>query len=161
MGSIKAMQRAADKLNKSNIGYNQATNKRETFFKNGTIQKGKEADCSSLCAAIIKRGGYSFNFHGTTTQNFVSRAKAAGFKVIKFKNLSDIKAGDFLIRVVPNHGHVVFVYNKNKFFSAHYNEHGGALNGHPGNQITRGMKEVDFTNARNESYMYILRPPQD
>ena len=96
-GSITAMRRAVDQLDTANVGYDQS--QRWSFFKNGKIVRGKEADCSSICGAIIRLGGYPIDLRGTFyTGNFAKRAKAAGFRILRFTHLSAVKAGDFLLK---------------------------------------------------------------
>jgi hypothetical protein len=155
-GSMTAMRRATDQLDAANIGYDQS--QRWTFFQNGRIVPGMEADCSSICGAIIKLGGYPIDLSGTFyTGNFATRAKAAGFSVKYFTDLSAVKAGDFLLK--PKH-HVEFAYATNRFFSAHIGGHNMEWGNNAGNLTG---KEVGFGNAYNYipgGWTYICRPPQ-
>jgi hypothetical protein len=155
MGSIAKMKAAADLINRSDIGYNQA--RRWSFFQGGRVIPHKECDCSSCCAAIARLGGYKVNISaGITSANFAERLKAAGFKVISFKSLGQLEAGDF----VAADGHVEYVYSKKRFFSAHIDERGNISGGRPGNQTGR---EVGFSKPyiRSGGWAKIVRPPAE
>ena len=150
------MQNAADTLARSNIGYDQW--QRWSFFQNGRIVAGKEADCSSICGAIMKLGGYPVDLSGTWyTGNMIAKCKAAGFTVLKFRSLSQLRPGDFVINVTH---HVEFVRDKNRFFSARIDERGKGAGGQAGNQTG---KETGFVPAYiySRGWDYILRPPAD
>lgn len=154
-GTIAAMQRAANELEASNIGYDQ--NQRWSFFQNGQIVKNKEADCSSLCGAIVKLGGYNVNLADPFyTGSFRSRLVAAGFTAIRFSSLSQVRTGDFLLK--EGH-HVEFAYTATTFYSDHIDEHGNIVGGAAGDQ----GNETSFRQAYNYSggWDYILRPPAD
>jgi hypothetical protein len=151
-GTIATMQAAADKLDSYELGYNQGLPQR------WNIKKGGECDCSSLCGTIISMGGYSIDLRsgGFSTRNFAPKAKAAGFKVLRFTSVSQVRPGDFLL--TPGH-HVVFVRSANEYLSAESNEHGIALGGEAGDQ--KGGKEVYYRSAYNRTggWMYVVRPP--
>lgn len=152
--TIKAMQSAADKIIKANIGYDQS--QRWSFLdkKNKTIIPNKETDCSASCGAIAYLGGYLVDLSGTFyTGNFAAKMVQAGFEVIKFKSLSQVKAGDFLL--TPGH-HVVFARTAKKFFSAEFDERGRSSGGKGGNQNGR---EVRYRTAyvRPGGWTYIIR----
>lgn len=149
-GTIAELVAAADFYNALRLGYDQSN--RWDLTPNG------ETDCSALCGSIIKKAGYPIVLTGTFyTGNFAQRAKAAGFAVIRFVSLKQIKTGDFL--VTPGH-HVEFVYNVNTFFSARFDERGKASGGKSGNQNGR---ETGFVpaNVRTGGWTYICRPPAD
>jgi len=147
-GTIAKMQAAADKLDAYEMGYDQG--------QRWNIRKGGECDCSSLCGTIIRMGGYPIDLRGWfATANFAPKAKAAGFKVLKFTSLSQVRPGDLLL--TPGH-HVVFVRSANMFLSAESDERGEAQGGKAGDQTG---KEVYYRSAYNRSggWMYIVRPP--
>jgi hypothetical protein len=151
-GTIAKMQAAADKLDAYELGYDQGVGQR------WNIRKGGECDCSSLSGTIISMGGYPIDLRvgGFSTRNFAPKAKAAGFKVLRFIDLSQVRPGDFLL--TPGH-HVVFVRSANQYLSAESNEGGTALGGNAGDQM--GGKEVYYRSAYNRSggWTYIVRPP--
>jgi len=150
-GTIAELVNAADFYNALHLGYDQSN--RWYLVLNG------ECDCSSLCGSIIKKAGYPIDLKTMPfyTGNFAQRAKAAGFAILKFTSLSQIKTGDFL--VTPGH-HVEFVYNARTFFSARFDENGHASGGKTGNQNNR---ETGFVpaNVRPGGWTYICRPPAD
>ena len=164
MGSIAAMQDAARRIDAANTGYDQSG--RWTFFDRPTLQiiPNQEADCSSACAAIIALGGYPIDLgypahSGVWTGNFAAKAQAAGFTLLPFTGLSNLQAGDFVVR--PG-AHVEFVYSASPltFFSLWIDENGNATGGRSGDQ-TGG--ESRFTKGFNYSggWTQVLRPPLD
>ncbi|MGV8848121.1 MAG: twin-arginine translocation signal domain-containing protein [Propionibacteriaceae bacterium] len=128
---LQKMQYRADELNVSNVGYDQS--QRWTFLNKTTrtILTGKECDCSSSCGAIAWLAGYKIDLDGLITGNFAARFKVAGFSVIDFTSLSQVKTGDFL--VTPGH-HVVFVRDSKRWWSAEADENGNASGGKAGDQ---------------------------
>lgn len=153
--TIAKMNAAVDQLAKSNIGYDQWA--RWSFFKNGKIVPNTAADCSSICGAIAKLGGYDVDLTGTFyTGNFAAKLKAAGFTVLKYTGLSQVKAGDFILS--PGH-HVEYAYTATRWYSARIDERGKAYGGKPGNQ---SGKETGFINAYTYSkgWDYVVRPPE-
>ena len=151
--SIEKMNAVVNQLAGANIGYNQWA--RWSFFKNGKIVPNTAADCSSICGVIMKLGGYDVDLTGTFyTGNFATKAKAAGFTVIKYRNLGQVRAGDFIL--APGH-HVEYAYTAKRWYSARIDERGKAYGGKPGNQTG---KETGFVNAYvySKGWTYILRP---
>jgi hypothetical protein len=157
-GSIKAMQQWAEKIEDANTGYDQ--NQRWTFLDkaNRKLIPNREADCSTVVAAIVYLAGYPINISGTCyTGNLAQLLKDAGWTIYRFTNLSQVKAGDVLI--APRH-HTEFAYTANKWYSAHIDRSGDATGGQAGNQ-TGG--ETKFQSAYNRSggWTYLARPPAD
>jgi hypothetical protein len=157
-GSIKAMQLWAEQIEAANTGYDQL--QRWTFLDkaNRRLIRNREADCSSVVAAIVWLAGYPINISGLCyTGNLGELLKDAGWTIYTFTKLSQVKAGDVLI--APRH-HTEFAYTAHKWYSAHIDEHGKASGGQAGNQ-TRG--ETKFRTAYNRSggWKYIARPPAD
>ncbi|MCK9597820.1 MAG: peptidoglycan-binding protein [Sphaerochaeta sp.] len=149
-------------IDDANTGYDQS--QRRTFLADWTnpqltdIIPNKEADCSSVCFAIAAIAGYPVNlddpmYTGTAKSRFV----AAGFTAIPFKDLSQVRQGDFLLK--PKH-HIEFAYTATTFFSAHIDEKGNATGGMAGDQTGH---EVSFGPAYNYKggWEWILRPPAD
>ena len=160
MGSIAAMQDAARRIDAANTGYDQSG--RWTFFDRPTLQiiPNQEADCSSACAAIIALGGYPINLgypshSGVYTGNFAAKAQAAGFTLLPFTGLANLKPGDFVCK--PGK-HVEFVSSAGRMFSAWMDENGVSTGGRPGEQAAH---EVRYTQAYNYSggWTQVLRPP--
>lgn len=152
--TIAKMNSIVDILAKSNIGYNQWT--RWSFFQNGKIIPNTAADCSSICGVIAKRGGYNVDLSGTFyTGNFATKMKAAGFTVIRYTGLSQVRQGDFIL--APGY-HVEYAYTAKRWYSARIDERGQIGGGKPGNQTG---KETGFVNAYTYSkgWTYIVRPP--
>ncbi len=152
--TIAQMQKVSDTIIASNIGYDQY--QRWSFLdkKNKKIIKGKECDCSTSCGAIAYLGGYPVDLSGTFyTGNFASKLKATGlFEVIKFKNLAQVKNGDFVLS--PGR-HVVFVRSKSRWFSAEVDERGKASGGKEGKQ---GSRETRYRKPYTGTFKYIVRP---
>ena len=83
-GSIKAMQHWAEQIEDANTGYDQ--NQRWTFLDkaNRKVIEDREADCSSVVAAIVWLAGYPINISGPCyTGNLGELLKAAGWKIYK------------------------------------------------------------------------------
>jgi hypothetical protein len=155
-GSIAKMKAAADLIEKSNIGYDQGATARFSLFDGKKIIPNKETDCSACCGVIARLGGYPVDLSGTFyTGNIAAKLKAAGFDVFHFTKLSDLEAGDFVVK--PGK-HVEFVYGKNKFYSAHIDERGKTSGGKAGDQTG---KETSFRSAYNYPWDYIIRPPAE
>lgn len=163
-GSISKMRAAVDKINAAQPGYDQS--QRWTFYNKGTVIKGKECDCSSVCGAIIQMGGYPIDLTGTFyTGNFNEKAKKAGWKEIPFKSVKDVRVGDAIN--APGK-HVEFCYGERKghdgiwWFSARNDEKGGSSGGKAGDQ--GGRENVGFgrpydMSKKGTRKAYILRPP--
>lgn len=152
--TITKMNSVVDILAKSNIGYNQWT--RWSFLNGTKIVPNTAADCSSICGAIMKLGGYNVDLTGTFyTGNLVQKVKAAGFTVLKYTGLGQVRKGDFILSVGY---HVEYAYTAKRWYSARIDERGKISGGKPGNQTGR---ETGFVNAYTYSkgWNYILRPP--
>lgn len=150
---LEKMQFWADDLNISNVGYDQG--QRWTFLDkaNRQIISNKECDCSSSCGAIAWLAGYKVDLDGLYTGNFTSRFKSAGFDIITFKSLSQVKTGDFI--VTPGH-HVVFVRSASKWWSAEQDENGHASGGKAGDQTGSECRyRAPYT--RSGGWDYIVR----
>ena len=162
MGSIAAMQDAARRIDAANTGYDQSG--RWSFFdrETDTVVPRKEGDCSSVCAAIIRMGGYPIDLGypshtGVYTGNFVAAAMKAGFTAHRYTGLSALRVGDFVVK--PG-AHVEFVAGPGTMFSAWMDENGRAHGGSPGDQTG---KEVRYTAAFNYpgGWTTVVRPPAD
>lgn len=160
--SVELMQKYAEDLEKSGVGYDQGD--RWSFNPNRdgkSIVPYKECDCSSSTAAIIRAGGYSLDTSDPIyTVNFYEKAKAAGFETInvKGKTLSEIVAllrqGDSLL----GPGHIIFATNPYKWWSAENDEYRRSAGGNAGDQT--GL-EARFRSPyqRSRGWEWILRPP--
>ena len=162
MGSVAAMQKAAKQIDQAGTGYNQA--RRWSFFNRETdsVVPREEGDCSSVCAAIIRMGGYPIDLGypshtGVYTGNFVDAAMKAGFTAHRYTGLDTLRVGDFVVK--PG-AHVEFVSSPGIMFSAWMDENGRAHGGSPGDQ---SGKEVRFTQAFNYpgGWTTVVRPPAD
>ncbi len=133
--TIARLQKAADLLAAANLGYDQAD--RWSFFdrKTRTLRPGRECDCSSSCGAIAAIAGYPIDLADPFwTGNFVTRMLATGlFRAIRFTTLAKVKPGDFVV----GPGHVVFVRDKTRWWSAEADERGKSAGGRPGDQTGR------------------------
>lgn len=152
--TITRMQKVADTIIASNIGYDQS--QRWSFLdkKNKKIIKNKECDCSSSCGAIAYLAGYPVDLSGTFyTGNFAAKLKATGlFEVLKFKNVAQVKDGDFVLS--PGR-HVVFARSKTQWYSAEADERGKASGGKAGKQ---GSRETRYRKPYVGTFKYIVRP---
>ena len=160
--SVQLMQKYAEDLEKSGVGYDQGNRWSFNPARDGkSIVPYKECDCSSSTAAIIRAGGYDLDTRDPIyTGNFYEKAKAAGFEAInvKGKTLSEIvgrlRQGDCLL----GPGHIVFASTPNKWWSAENDEYRRSAGGIPGDQT--GL-EARFRSpySRSRGWEWILRPP--
>ena len=160
--SVQLMQKYAEDLEKSGVGYDQGNRWSFNPARDGkNIVPYQECDCSSSTAAIIRAGGYNLDTRDPIyTGNFYEKAKAAGFEAInvKGKTLSEIvgrlRQGDSLL----GPGHIVFASTPNKWWSAENDEYRRASGGKDGDQT--GL-EARFRAPYNRSrgWEWILRPP--
>lgn len=162
VGTIAAMQAAAVAIDKAGTGYNQSD--RWSFTSDrmhptiASLVPNQAGDCSSVCGAIVAMAGYPVNLSVPFyTGTFQSRLEAAGFTSITFRNLAQVRAGDFLLNPA---NHVQFAYLSGEFFSAHVDENGHASGGLPGDQTGH---EVGFGPAYvyHRGWAWILRPPAE
>ena len=157
-GSIAKMAQAARAAYAAHIGYSQT--KRWTFFDPKTLEliSWMDCDCSSLCGWIIKKAGYPINISGTFyTGNFKERAVDAGFTAVRFKSLSQVKAGCFILK--PGE-HVEFAITNSLWIGAYYNEKGKASGGKPGNQTGREVRLIK-PHIRSGGWDWVLVPPKE
>ena len=161
--SIFRMIKAASDIFNANTGYDQK--ERWSFFDiaTKTIIPNMEADCSSVCGAIAVLGGFDVDLTGarSSAKRFYSgsaadRLEAAGFTRIPYSDLSQLQVGDFII----GPGHMEFIPEVGKMFSANKDENGAATGGSAGNQTS---KETRFTKAykRTKGWTTIMRPPSE
>ena len=148
----------ARKIRPNKIGYDQV--KRWTWLdkKNRLIIPNKACDCSSLSAGLAYLAGWNVDLSGACwTGNIAVLMKAAGWKVLKFTKISDVRAGDM---VVKRGAHVVLALSKTEWLSAQADERGRKSGGQLGDQTG---KEVVIRSPYNRptGWDYILRPPAD
>lgn len=159
--SLSKMNAYADLLNASNVGYDQ--NERFSFnpARDGlTVIPNRECDCSSSCAAIAKAGGFNVDMRDPIyTGNFKNKLIEVGFAAINVRGWSQSKLyaavseGDFLL----GPGHVVYIRERNRWWSAENDELGRSTGGRAGDQT--GM-EARYRNPymRSRGWEWILRP---
>lgn len=149
---------------RANLGYDQSSMGRWSWLDRLTraIVPGRACDCSALTMGLYWLAGYPVDISGTCyTGNAAELARAAGFQVLPFTSLSDVREGDALL--TPGH-HIVPIYRDTdgvlRALSAEYNEHGTALGGKPGDQNGREVRVRDLY-VRPGGWTFILRPPAD
>lgn len=160
--SVQLMQKYAEDLEKSGVGYDQGDRWSFNPARDGkSIVPYQECDCSSSTAAIIRAGGYDLDTRDPIyTGNFYEKAKAAGFEAInvKGKTVSEIvgrlRQGDCLL----GPGHIIFASTPNKWWSAENDEYRRSAGGITGDQT--GL-EARFRSpySRSRGWEWILRPP--
>lgn len=153
--TVKAMQAVADQLDAARLGYDQSQRWSFLDTKGRRVIAGRETDCSASCGAIAWLAGYPVDLSGTFyTGNFAQKLKAAGFEVLRFERLSQVRAGDFVL--TPGH-HVVFARTASRWWSANGDERGRQAGGKAGNQTGR---ETGYRAAylRPGGWRYIVRP---
>lgn len=148
----------ARQIRPNKIGYDKG--KRWTWLdkKNRRIIAKKSCDCSSLSAGLAYLAGWDVDLSGSCwTGNIAVLMKNAGWKVFKFTKISDVIAGDM---VVKKGAHVIVALSKTEWLSAQSNEKGGGYGGQLGDQTG---KEVVIRAPYNRTggWDYILRPPAD
>lgn len=159
--SLTKMNAYADLLNASNVGYDQYERFSFNPARDGlTVIPNRECDCSSSCAAIAKAGGFNVDMRDPIyTGNFKNKLIEAGFAAIDVRGWSQSKlyaavsAGDFLL----GPGHVVYIRERNRWWSAENDERGRSTGGKAGDQT--GM-EARYRNPymRSRRWEWILRP---
>lgn len=156
--SVALMISLARKIKPNKIGYDQGKRWSWLDKKARKIIKNKSCDCSTLSAGLAWLAGYNVDVSGTCwTGNIDVLMKKAGWKVLKFTKISDVKAGDM---VVKKGAHVILALSKTEWLSAQADERGKASGGKLGDQTG---KEVVIRAPYNRSggWDYILRPPAD
>jgi len=157
--TIARLQKVADTLDKSNIGYDQSNRWSFLDRKNRKIKAGAETDCSASCGAIAYLAGYPVDLTGTFwTGNFAQKLKATGlFEVIRFKKLSQVRAGDFVV----GPGHVIFARTAGKWWSAENDERGKSHGGKAGDQTGRETRyRAPYLRSRGWAYIVRLITPK-
>ena len=159
--SLTKMNAYADLLNASNVGYDQYERFSFNPARDGlTVIPNRECDCSSSCAAIAKAGGFNVDMRDPIyTANFKNKLIEAGFAAINVSGWSQSKLyaavseGDFLL----GPGHVVYIREPNRWWSAENDERGLSTGGRAGDQT--GM-EARYRNPymRSRGWEWILRP---
>ena len=158
--SIQAMSSIVDRLEMSGVGYDQGDRWSWLDRQNRTIVPNKETDCSAGCGGVAWLAGYPVDINDPLyTGNFRQKMVAAGFEAIAVagKGLSSlislIREGDFIL----GPGHVVYVREPNRWWSAENDENGKSNNGKAGDQT--GV-EARFRSpyARSRGWQWVLRP---
>ena len=147
-------------VERQKIGYSQDTKKRWSYLdiENKDIRFGKEGDCSSIAAGIAWGAGYPVDIYGTCfTGNLDVLMKNAGWLVIKFQSLSQVRPGDMVLKKLR---HVVNVLSDTEWLSAQSNEKGKRTGGKPGDQ-TGTEVVIRKPYLRSGGWDYILRPPAE
>ena len=156
--SITSLIALARQIESKKIGYDQG--KRWSFLDktNRRILANKSGDCSSISAGLAYLAGWNVDISGTCwTGNIDVLMKKAGWKVLKFTKIADVKAGDM---VVKKGAHVILALSKTEWLSAEKDERGKSSGGKFGDQTG---KEVVIRSPYNRGggWDYILRPPAD
>lgn len=155
------MRRYADLLEALNAGYDQGDRWSFNPGRDGlTVVANGETDCSASCAAILRAGGYNIDTRDPIyTGNFKQKAVDAGLEAIFVRSMTSGTAiattqpGDMLL----GPGHVVFVYDRNKWWSAENDEYGRKTGGKTGDQT--GMEaRFRLPYKRSRGWEWILRP---
>ena len=159
--SLTKMNAYADLLDASNVGYDQYERFSFNPARDGlSVIPNRECDCSSSCAAIAKAGGFNVDMRDPIyTGNFKNKLIEVGFAAIDVRGWSQSKLyaavseGDFLL----GPGHVVYVREPNRWWSAENDERGQKSGGRAGDQT--GM-EARYRNPymRSRGWEWILRP---
>lgn len=159
--SLTKMNAYADLLNASNVGYDQYERFSFNPARDGlSVIPNRECDCSSSCAAIAKAGGFNVDMRDPIyTGNFKNKLVEAGFSALDVRGWSQSKLyaavseGDFLL----GPGHVVYIRERNRWWSAENDERGRKSGGATGDQT--GM-EARYRNPymRSRGWEWILRP---
>lgn len=159
--TIARLQKAADQLANAkvaNVGYDQS--QRRSFYDAKTLQlrPGGETDCSISCGWIAAAAGYPVNLKDPFwSGNFVTRLVQTGlFTAIKFKSLSQVKPGDFLV----GPGHVVFARDAKRWWSAESDERGKSSGGKAGNQGDKVGYRAPYGRSRGWSTIVRLISPK-
>lgn len=157
--TVARLQKACDLVEASNPGYDQGN--RWSFFDRKTLKlKSRgELDCSSGCGAIAALAGYPVNLTDPFySGNFVERMISTGlFKAIRFTTVGKVKPGDFLV----GPGHVVFVRDQKRWWSAESDERGKASGGKAGDQTGRETRfRAPYGRARGWSTIVRLISPK-
>ena len=163
--TIQGLNEACDRVASAevNVGYDQW--QRWSFFNRDTKEliPNKEGDCSSTSGAIAALAGYPVNLTDPFwTGNFVERMQQAGFTTVNVTGWDSgalypaLRPGDFLI----GPGHVLYVREPNRWFSAEADEFGNSHGGAGGDQTGR---EARFRSPymRSRGWTHIVRPPAD
>ena len=159
--SLTKMNAYADLLDASNVGYDQYERFSFNPARDGlTVIPNRECDCSSSCSAIAKAGGFNVDMRDPIyTGNFKNKLIEAGFAALDVRGWSQSKlyaavsGGDFLL----GPGHVVYIREPNRWWSAENDERGQKNSGRAGDQT--GM-EARYRNPymRSRGWEWILRP---
>ena len=159
--NITKMHDYAEELEASRVGYDQGDRWSFNPARDGlSIVDNRECDCSSSCAAIARAGGWPVDTRDPIfTGNFKQKFETAGFDPISVRGdslstiLSKLQHGDFLL----GPGHVVYVREPNRWWSAESDERSRRTGGKAGDQT--GM-EARFRGpyARSKGWEWILRP---
>ena len=160
--SLEKMRAYANELERLQTGYDQGERWSFNPQRDGSsVIPYKETDCSASTAAIIRAGGFPLDTRDPIyTGNFRQKAIDIGFKAIPVSGqslasiINQLQAGDSLL----GPGHIVFVYDKTKWWSAENDEYRRASGGNAGDQT--GM-EARFRQpySRSRGWQWILRPP--
>ena len=156
---VDLMCHYANVIYQNNTGYDQW--ERWSFFNRRTLAlyKNAEADCSSLCGALIRLSGRPIDLLTGTfgTWNFRERATAVGYRAERFTGRHQMKRGRFLLNT---NNHVEFCYSDDLLFSANKDENWGATGGKAGDQTGQEVYfKKFFLPARG--WDWVLIPPTE
>ena len=117
-------------------------------------------DCSSFVWYALNQAGFDVGSYAFATPTMPSTLQAAGFTMYTINSLSDMQAGDILLR----DGHTEIYLGDGKMVGAHADESGGiagTLGGDQGIGPMGGIGEISIVPTDAASWTWGFRPPAD
>ena len=117
-------------------------------------------DCSSFVWHALNQSGFDVGSYAFATPTMPSTLQSAGFTMYTINSLSDMQAGDILLR----DGHTEIYLGDGKMVGAHADENGaiaGTLGGDQGIGPMGGIGEISIVPTDAASWTWGFRPPAD